>query len=105
MSAKPEPKLSSEKLQQAAFASASSALVAHSGGFAPGGASGKGPGAEVELDDLFSLRRPKNVFSGASSGLQSIAKGVLQDHPQFARLLDLLVAHFERIAPQRPPGE
>jgi len=77
MSAKPEPKLSSEKLQQAAFASASSALVAHSGGFAPGGASGKGPGAEVELDDLFSLRRPKNVFSGASSGLQSIAKGVL----------------------------
>ncbi len=65
-----------DKLSQAAFGAASSALVAHSGGGLPGGMSGKpGTAQEVDLEDLFSLKRPKNVLSGASSGLQSVAKG------------------------------
>ena len=66
--------MNSEQLSAAAFGAASQALVAHSGTGLP--AMGGKPGAQdVDLEDLFSLRRPKNVLSGASSGLQSVAKG------------------------------
>jgi len=70
----PPPRMNSEQLSAAAFGAASQALVAHSGTGLP--AMGGKPGAQdVDLEDLFSLRRPKNVLSGASSGLQSVAKG------------------------------
>jgi hypothetical protein len=46
---------------------------------------GRAGGAQdVDLEDLFSLRRPKNVLSGASSGLQSVAKGARTLAPLFA---------------------
>ena len=53
------------------------ALVAQqSTGFnIPTGSGGGHGNEELSLDDLFSLRRPKNVMSGASSGMQSLAKG------------------------------
>ena len=71
-----QPRMPTDKLSQAAFGAASSALVAHSGAVGMGGMGGR-PGAaqEIDLEDLFSLKRPKNVLSGASSGLQSITKG------------------------------
>jgi len=66
--------MNSEQLSAAAFGAASQALVAHSGtGLPPMG--GRPGGQDVDLEDLFSLRRPKNVLSGASSGFQSVAKG------------------------------
>mmetsp|Transcript_804 Transcript_804/g.1705 ORF Transcript_804/g.1705 Transcript_804/m.1705 type:complete len:544 (-) Transcript_804:2563-4194(-) len=37
---------------------------------------GKHPGEDMEFSDLFSVRRPKNVVSGVSSGAQSMIKGV-----------------------------
>ena len=40
-----------------------------------GAASAAQLGGELEFSDFFSLRRPKHVFAGLSSGLQSIAKG------------------------------
>ena len=72
----PPPRMATEKLSQAAIGAASSALVAHSGGGMPPLGGGR-PGAaqEVDLEDLFSLKKPKNVLSGATSGLQSVAKG------------------------------
>ena len=66
---------STEKLSQAAFGAASQAIIAHSGGSMPSLGGKPGSAQEVDLEDLFSLRRPKNVLSGASSGLQSVAKG------------------------------
>jgi len=78
-----QPRMPTDKLSQA-FGAASSALVAHTGAVGAMGMGGR-PGAaqEVDLEDLFSLKRPKNVLSGASSGLQSIAKGA--DLAPFAR--------------------
>jgi hypothetical protein len=77
--AQPPPRggaLPTDKLSAAAFGAASQALVAHTGGSLPGALGGKPGGAQdVDLEDLFSLRRPKNFVSGASSGLQSVAKG------------------------------
>ncbi len=76
MAQPPPPRMPTDKLSQAAFGAASQALVAHTGGGLPGGLGGKAGGhGDVDLEDLFSLRRPKNVLSGASSGLQSVAKG------------------------------
>ena len=40
----------------------------------PGGAAGNSL-AELEFNDFYSLRRPKHVFAGISSGTQSVAKG------------------------------
>lgn len=68
--------MATEKLSQAAIGAASSALVAHSGGgMPPLGGGRSGAAQEVDLEDLFSLKKPKNVLSGATSGLQSVAKG------------------------------
>lgn len=60
-------------------AAAQSALVAWGGGAVGGGAAAApdGEAAALELDDLFSTRRPKNALAGASSGVKSVAKGVL----------------------------
>ena len=53
------------------------ALVAQqSTGFNLPNGSGSGQPEDLSIDDLFSLRKPKHVMSGASSGLQSLAKGV-----------------------------
>ena len=60
------------KLSQAALSAAAGALIPHSGALPM---EGRAAAQEVDLEDLFSLRRPKNAWSGASSGLQSIAKG------------------------------
>jgi hypothetical protein len=60
------------KLSQAALTAAAGALIPHSGALPM---EGRAAAQEVDLEDLFSLRRPKNAWSGASSGLQSIAKG------------------------------
>ena len=69
--------MATDKLSQAAIGAASSALVAHSGGGMPPLGGGRaGAAQEVDLEDLFSLKKPKNVLSGATSGLQSVAKGV-----------------------------
>ena len=55
---------------------ASRALTAYAG--VPGaGAGGASSASEVDFNDVFSLRRPQNVMSGLSSGLQSAGKGVL----------------------------
>ena len=62
------------KLSQAALSAAAGALIPHSGALPM---EGRAAAQEVDLEDLFSLRRPKNAWSGASSGLQSIAKGAL----------------------------
>ena len=75
-SSQPPPRMATEKLSQAAIGAASSALVAHSGGgMPPVGGGRSGAAQEVDLEDLFSLKKPKNVLSGATSGLQSVAKG------------------------------
>ena len=39
--------------------------------------SGSADASDVDFNDVFSLRRPQNVMSGLSSGLQSTGKGVL----------------------------
>lgn len=59
-------------------------VAAQSTGFnIPAGSGGNGaPAEDLSLDDLFSLRRPKNVMSGASSGIQSLCKGVGLGDPQ-----------------------
>eukprot|EP00959_Pyramimonas_sp_CCMP1952_P421937 8839160-Pyramimonas_sp.AAC.1 len=41
-----------------------------------GAISGKKLAQDVEFSDFFSVRRPKNVIAGTSSGLKSAAKGV-----------------------------
>lgn len=43
-------------------------------GVLTGGAAGNSL-AELEFSDFFSVRRPKHVFAGISSGAQSAAKG------------------------------
>jgi hypothetical protein len=80
--AQPPPRMpGTDKLSQAAFGAASQALVAHTGASLPGGLGGKSGAHDVDLEDLFSLRRPKNLLSGASSGLQSVAKGAYAEKP------------------------
>ena len=63
-----------EQLSAATFGAASQTLVALSGTELPA-MDGKPGAQDVDLEDVFSLRQPKNVLSGASSGLQSVAKG------------------------------
>lgn len=54
----------------------SGALTAYAG--VPSGTlSGSADASDVDFNDVFSLRRPQNVMSGLSSGLQSTGKGVL----------------------------
>ena len=89
--------MNSEALSAAAFGAASQALVAHSGTTLPA-MGGRPGGQDVDLEDLFSLRRPKNVLSGASSGLQSVAKGACRLHVRAAQRSGLANSH----TPRRP---
>jgi hypothetical protein len=101
----PPPRMATDKLSQAAIGAASSALVAHSGGGMPPLGGGRaGAAQEVDLEDLFSLKKPKNVLSGATSGLQSVAKGV---HCSSWRAASQPAFHYPLCAPppvRLPPG-
>lgn len=101
MASPPPRTMNSEQLSAAAFGAASQALVAHSGTSLPA-MGGRPGGQDVDLEDLFSLRRPKNVLSGASSGLQSVAKGALA--PGDAAACLPCACHAARASRLAPPS-